>query len=133
MGRRWKRVTANPKTKRFDRFSGIVIDTPPEVDSNRCELSRSPGSRFFGWKLPSQRIAAPVANSLLSSTLTVAGPLRIRTGFPYVTESQELYGKLGESVKSKSWEFSELFHLELITQPIGLYDPILRLRDCRTT
>jgi len=43
-------------------------------------------------KLPSQCIAAPVANSFHSSALTVAGPLRIFTGFPYKTELQELYG-----------------------------------------
>jgi|ERR1700691_939349 hypothetical protein len=73
-----------------------------EVDSNRCELSRSPGSRFFEMKLPSQCIAAPVANPLHSSALTVAGPLRISTGFPYKTELQELYGNGDKSVKVKS-------------------------------
>jgi hypothetical protein len=44
------------ETRRIVRSnSGIVIDLSFEVDANRRELSRSPGSRFFGWKLPSQR------------------------------------------------------------------------------
>src|SRR5580704_16306746 len=81
-------------------FTRVVIDTPFEVDSNRCELGRSPGSRFVEWKLPSQRISAPVAYSLRFSTLTVAGPLRICTGFPCNTKSLELYGTLQNSVKS---------------------------------
>jgi hypothetical protein len=81
-----QRITA----QRVRSNSGIAIDAPFEVDSSRCELSRSPGSRFFGLKLPSQRIIAPVAYSLRSSALTVAGPPRFCTGFPNKTESQAL-------------------------------------------
>jgi hypothetical protein len=60
----WTRVRADRRraqpvireTRRIVRSnSGIVIDLSFEVDANRRELSRSPGSRFFGWKLPSQR------------------------------------------------------------------------------
>ena len=36
---------------------------PQRVDSNRCGLGRSPGSRFSGSKQPSRRIRAPVACS----------------------------------------------------------------------
>ena len=81
-------LPAPPKSmctsNREERASWRVLPVRTgQADSNRRELSRSPGSRFFGWKLPSQRCAAPVAYSLRSSALTVAGPLRICTGFPY--------------------------------------------------
>ena len=56
--------------------SRIVIDTPLEVDANRRELGRSPGSRFFGCEAAFPALVAPVAYSLRSSALTVAGPLR---------------------------------------------------------
>jgi len=52
---------------------------------------------------------APVANMLLSSLLTVAGPRRIFTGFPCNTESQILYGSLQNSVKD--WSTAECLHL----------------------
>lgn len=62
--------------------SGIVADTPFEVDSNRYELGRSPDLRFTELELPSQGILASVAYLLQFSALTVAGPCRIFTGFP---------------------------------------------------
>jgi hypothetical protein len=66
--------TASQKNKTVcSCTSRIVIDTPFEVDSSRCVIGRSPGLRLVGLKLPSQCIAAPVAYSLRSSTLTVAG------------------------------------------------------------
>ena len=42
---------------------------------------------------------APVAQLFRSSLLTVAGPRRISTGFPYNTEAFILYGKAAKSVK----------------------------------
>jgi hypothetical protein len=51
----------------------IVIDLPTEADSHRCELDRSPGSRFVGAKRPSQQMNASGVLLLRSSTLTVAG------------------------------------------------------------
>jgi hypothetical protein len=74
------RVTNKPtysqKTRRIVRFnSGIVIDLSFEVDAYRSELGRSPGSRFFGLKLPSQRVCASgVIASLLRAYSGGAAP-----------------------------------------------------------
>jgi hypothetical protein len=83
-----RRVDYWPETD-FDGFPRIVIDLPTEADSHRCELDRSPGLRFFGTKLPSQRLSASGGLLLRSSTLTVAGaapelhrlPLRHQVAF----------------------------------------------------
>jgi hypothetical protein len=56
---------------------------PSSTGSNRGEPGRSPGSRFVGLKLPSQRLSRASGLSLRSSTLTVAGAAPVYTGFPY--------------------------------------------------
>lgn len=57
----------------FDGFRESSSTLPTEVDSHRCGLDRSPGSRFVGTKRPSQRMSASGVLLLRSSTLTVAG------------------------------------------------------------
>ena len=82
------------ETRRIVRSnSGIAIDLSFEVDANRRELSRSPGSRFFGWKLPSQRWLRQWLSRFAPPRLQWRGRSGLAPDSHTKTESYDLYGK----------------------------------------
>jgi hypothetical protein len=85
----------------LDLIAESVSKLPLEFDSNRDELGRSPGLRFFGLKQPSQRY-------LPRQWLTRLAPLRLqwlgRSGVKpdsHTTPSRTFYTGTGESSQIK--------------------------------